>query len=98
MKYSTSRYLCDALTGHWGLACFYARSCLAAKEALIQGSAAITENEYRKETENLVSHVQHCNLPENEGNLLSDLPGWREVSVKTIDLKTDFVGNYNTEF
>ena len=38
------------------------------KENLKTDSPEYTDHDYRKETENLVNHIQHCQLSENQGN------------------------------
>ena len=63
VKYSTTKYLCKAVEGHWTLVEYYARSCLALREQKAK------EDEHKSQTLLLAYHMKNCNLSEEEGKI-----------------------------
>ena len=61
IKYSTSRYVCDATNGHWTLVEYYSRSCLRLK------SKSGREEDYKQQTIQLAAHIKHCAITEEQG-------------------------------
>jgi hypothetical protein len=64
VKYSTTRYLCDASEGHWTLVEYYSRNCLKLK------GNTIKEDEYKNQTQLLSNHIRHCNITEEQGEII----------------------------
>lgn len=78
VKYSTSKYLCDATKGHMALSCFYAIQCHKTRKCGV-------EVNYKKLTEQLLNHVKHTKFTEAELTLLLITVGQEKEVVRFLD-------------
>jgi hypothetical protein len=67
VKYSTTRYLCSKVNGHWTLVVYYSKSCLKLKGTYGPGIKGTAEDEYKIQTKLLSQHIKQCNLTEEQG-------------------------------